>query len=140
MQFFIFILVGYGTQTPSSITGKAIGGFCAIVGVFILTLPVPIVVNSFASYYKNRLWRNEVSIVCISSKLRYQMQLELCRSVILILIIEQKMFEIQLEYGDYDYRISTKLLEIYFSYLSANGNNSKSVFVEMVVWYQRHIL
>ena len=52
--------VGYGTQTPQSITGKAIGGFCAIVGVFILTLPVPIVVNSFASYYKNRLWRNEV--------------------------------------------------------------------------------
>ena len=53
--------VGYGTQTPQSITGKAIGGFCAIVGVFILTLPVPIVVNSFASYYKNRLWRNEVA-------------------------------------------------------------------------------
>lgn len=55
------ISVGYGTQTPQSITGKAIGGFCAIVGVFILTLPVPIVVNSFASYYKNRLWRNEVA-------------------------------------------------------------------------------
>lgn len=53
--------VGYGTQTPQSIAGKAIGGFCAIVGVFILTLPVPIVVNSFASYYKNRLWRNEVA-------------------------------------------------------------------------------
>lgn len=34
---------------------------CAVVGVFILTLPVPIVVNSFASYYKNRLWRNEVA-------------------------------------------------------------------------------
>ena len=55
------IPVGYGTQTPQSIAGKAIGGFCAIVGVFILTLPVPIVVNSFASYYKNRLWRNEVA-------------------------------------------------------------------------------
>ena len=59
-MYFCF-LVGYGTQTPQSITGKAIGGFCAIVGVFILTLPVPIVVNSFASYYKNRLWRNEVA-------------------------------------------------------------------------------
>ena len=56
-----YFSVGYGTQTPQSITGKAIGGFCAIVGVFILTLPVPIVVNSFASYYKNRLWRNEVA-------------------------------------------------------------------------------
>ena len=46
--------VGYGTQTPASLTGKAIGGVCAVVGVFILTLPVPIVVNSFASYYKVR--------------------------------------------------------------------------------------
>ena len=95
-----FFVVGYGTQTPSSITGKAIGGFCAIVGVFILTLPVPIVVNSFASYYKNRLWRNEVSIVCICSKSRNQMKLELS--------------EIKFDYDDYDYRISSKLLEIYF--------------------------
>ena len=39
-----------------------VGGLCALVGVFILTLPIPIVVNSFASYYKNRLWRNEVSM------------------------------------------------------------------------------
>lgn len=30
-------------------------------GVFILTLPIPIVVNSFAMYYKNRLWRTEVN-------------------------------------------------------------------------------
>jgi hypothetical protein len=37
------------------------GGLCALGGVFILTLPIPIVVNSFASYYKNRLWRNEVA-------------------------------------------------------------------------------
>ena len=38
-----------------------VGGLCALVGVFILTLPLPIVVNSFAAYYKNRLWRNEVA-------------------------------------------------------------------------------
>ena len=38
-----------------------IGGCCALGGIFILTLPIPIVVNSFASYYKNRLWRNEVA-------------------------------------------------------------------------------
>ena len=37
------------------------GGLCALGGIFILTLPIPIVVNSFASYYKNRLWRNEVA-------------------------------------------------------------------------------
>ena len=37
-----------------------IAGCCALSGVFILTLPIPIVVNSFAVLYKNRLWRNEV--------------------------------------------------------------------------------
>ena len=50
----IFSLVGYGTQTPESITGKAIGGFCAIVGVFILTFSVRIVVEGFARHYRNR--------------------------------------------------------------------------------------
>ena len=46
-------------------SGKLVGGFCALSGVFILTLPIPIVVNSFAQFYKNRLWRNEVTIIMI---------------------------------------------------------------------------
>ncbi len=46
---------------PKTFLGKLIGGFCALSGTFILTLPIPIVVNSFAGYYKNRLWRNEVA-------------------------------------------------------------------------------
>ena len=41
--------------------GKLTGGFCTLSGVFILTLPILIVVNSFAQFYKNRLWRNEVT-------------------------------------------------------------------------------
>ena len=45
-----------------SFFGKFIAGFCALSGVFILTLPIPIVVNSFANFYKNRLWRNEVEL------------------------------------------------------------------------------
>ncbi|XP_023328465.1 potassium voltage-gated channel subfamily B member 2 isoform X2 [Eurytemora carolleeae] len=53
--------VGYGELSPSTFPGKLIGGLCALCGIFILTLPIPIVVNSFASYYKNRLWRNEVA-------------------------------------------------------------------------------
>ncbi len=52
--------VGYD-HSPKTFLGKLIGGFCALSGIFILTLPIPIVVNSFASYYKNRLWRNEVA-------------------------------------------------------------------------------
>ena len=53
--------VGYDHKNPETFMGKVVGGLCALMGVFILTLPIPIVVNSFASYYKNRLWRNEVA-------------------------------------------------------------------------------
>ncbi len=53
--------VGYDHKNPETFMGKVVGGLCALVGIFILTLPIPIVVNSFASYYKNRLWRNEVA-------------------------------------------------------------------------------
>ena len=52
-----------------SFMGKVFGGFCAVLGVFTLTLPIPIVVNSFAGFYKNRLWRNEVA-----QKMRQRME------------------------------------------------------------------
>ena len=35
---------------------------CAVFGIFTLILPIPIVVNSFSAFYRNRLWRNEVAI------------------------------------------------------------------------------
>jgi len=35
---------------------------CAVMGIFTLILPIPIVVNSFSAFYRNRLWRNEVAI------------------------------------------------------------------------------
>lgn len=56
----VLTTVGYGARAPHTWAGQIIGGFCALIGVFILALPVPIVVNSFASNYKNRVWRNEV--------------------------------------------------------------------------------
>jgi len=54
--------VGNGEKSPSTWIGKSIGSLCAISGVFILALPVPIVLNSFSSNYKNKVWRNEVMI------------------------------------------------------------------------------
>lgn len=54
--------VGYGTSTPISGFGRFIGGITALFGVFTITLPVPIVVNSFSNFYKTRLWRSEVAI------------------------------------------------------------------------------
>ena len=52
--------VGYDLS-PQTFLGKLIGGFTALSGIFILTLPIPIVVNSFASYYKNRLYKKHIS-------------------------------------------------------------------------------
>ena len=53
--------VGYN-MTPSTFLGKFIGGLCAVTGIFIMTLPIPIVVTSFAACYKNRMWRNEITL------------------------------------------------------------------------------
>ena len=59
--------VGYDLN-PETLLGKIIGGCCALSGVFILTLPIPIVVNSFATYYKNRLRK----YICLLHFLRAQ--------------------------------------------------------------------
>ena len=52
--------VGDKRKGPTTMLGQVIGGLCAIIGIFILSLPVPIVVNSFANCYRNRVWQNEV--------------------------------------------------------------------------------
>ena len=53
--------VGDDRKYPSSRFGQMIGGVCAVMGVFIISLPIPIVVNSFARSYRSQLWRNEVA-------------------------------------------------------------------------------
>lgn len=50
-----------GSESPETGAGKVVGSVCAIFGIFTLILPIPIVVNSFAAFYRNRLWRNEVA-------------------------------------------------------------------------------
>ena len=42
--------------------GRVSVALTAILGLFVLTLPVPIVVNSFAGYYRNRLLRKVVAM------------------------------------------------------------------------------
>ena len=53
--------VGDKRTGPTTLLGQILGGLSAVSGVFILALPVPIVVNSFANCYKNQMWRNEVA-------------------------------------------------------------------------------
>ena len=46
--------LGYGDFTPTTIPGKLLGSMCAVSGVLVLALPIPIVVDNFADYYKEQ--------------------------------------------------------------------------------------
>ena len=44
--------VGYGDYFPLSVPGKFVGGACAITGVLVVAMVVPVVVNNFDFFYK----------------------------------------------------------------------------------------
>ena len=41
----VLTTVGIGDKSPASMVGQVLGGICALMAVFILALPVPIIVN-----------------------------------------------------------------------------------------------
>ena len=83
---------------PTTVAGKCIGSLCAISGVLVMSIPIPIIVNNFQAFYCSQ--RSEVAARKRKIRIREAKELEYMRRV----------GELQLEDSDFEEEGETSVL------------------------------